>query len=317
MHNAGEKMGHKQFTNYLDLIPVDPLSKIIFYLPETDRRFTIAKMPEFKGALLRHDAKLRNISQQAVALVKEDKDFKAASALVQKHRRLLTEKFCKMLAKWMYDEELSLKTNALAEMLYDYAKEIDSTCTVGTLSGDVSETVQVDGDGEDSDDIFDWIKNDGEYYASVIWIRFGSVTVHYWLKPSRTLYGDEALSESVKVELNVYKHISAGKYIRGIVRCKWKDCELTYDRGYEIRSLIKQYGAIENSEEIIIEGTAIGLAAGVGMWSPASAVAHGYFPNTLIPMENIACALRFAGRSFKSLTTGKYYDVSKFMDVMC
>jgi hypothetical protein len=38
-------------------------------------------MPEFKQALLKHNAHLKYISEKALALVKEDENFKAAAAL--------------------------------------------------------------------------------------------------------------------------------------------------------------------------------------------------------------------------------------------
>jgi hypothetical protein len=311
MHNAE---GHKQFKNYLELFPVDPLAKIIFYLPETVRRSTIAKMPEFKEALLKHDDNLRNLSQKALALVQEDKDFKAAAAMVQKHRRLLTKKFCKAMAKWMRRGQLASKITAMTQFMQASAKEIDNTCTFGTLASDVAETQLMDSDDEED---FNWTE-EGEDFAKVIWIRFGSVTVHYQFMPTCSMFEGEGTEVEGRVELNVYKHVAADQYISGKIVCFWGKWIESHHHYYESRCEIRQlYGNIEISEEAIIQGAAIGLAAGVGRESPASTLAHDNVPNAIVTMENIACAMRFAGRRFKSLTAINYYDAEEFMDLMC
>jgi hypothetical protein len=314
MHNSKEQKEHRNLKNYLDLLPVDPLARIVFHLPEATRRNSIAKMPEFKEALLKHDENLKNFSLQARALVKEDKDLKAASALVQKHSCLLTEKFCKAMVKWMDQKELSSKITQLAQFLHASAKEIDSTCTVGTLAGNVSETQRMD--SEDEED-FDWTEERKDY-RKVVWIKFGSVTVHYWFTPCCTVLGGEGTRVEGRVLLNIYKHVAANTFICGNVSCDWTELVEDYERTYYFGCSIRQYGPIKNSEINIVQGAAIGLAAGVGRWSPASVLKHVYPPNDdMVTMENIACAMQLAGRSFKSLTGGKCYFASDFMAVMC
>jgi hypothetical protein len=308
---------NKQTRNYLNLLPADPLARIIFYLPEAARRTSIAKMPEFNEALLKHDENMKNIAQKALELIKEDKDFKAASALVEKHSRLLTREFCSRMLDWMNAKELLNKTTELAEILHDSAKEFDSTCTVGTIPCGVTTALEryIDPDLED----YALREVVVEDYAKVIWIKFGDVTVHYWFTPGCVTYECEGSFELCKLELSVYKYVAADRYIRGVVVCDWEESVDFNEVKYETSCSIRQYGVMENSEEMFsVLGTAIGLAAGVGMWSPATALAHRDVPKgDLGTIENIACALQFAGRSFKSLAVERYYDLSDFPAVMC
>jgi hypothetical protein len=292
---------NKQTRNYLDLFPVDTLAKIIFYLPEAARRSTIAKMPEFNQAMLKNDEHLKSISEKALALVEEDKNFKAAAALVEKHRRLLTNRFCKALGNWAVHDRAAQKTFEIAQKIHDSAKELDNSCAVGTMVADDLE-INFGSDSSDEDcevDPFNW-ENPLQEYAKVIWVRFGDITVNYLLNPHHTYNEDAGVDRSGEIQLNVYARTANQKVIYG----RNFYLQGVYD-GVKIKrqeSAVGQVGEVTSSDDDLILATAIGLISDVGRASLAIPVAHCVPKNSLhCIVEHVACALRLCGRNFKTL----------------
>jgi hypothetical protein len=299
-----QSRGSKRTRNYLDLFPVDTLEKIIFHLPEAARRNSIAKIPEFKEALLKHNAHLKTISEKALALVKEDKNLKAAAALVERHRVLLTTRFCQALANWTMHDVAAPKTFEIAKKIHKYAKELDTNCIVGTIVADKVEILYCDDSDDDDNMLFDYDGPDPlnwkatlKEYVKVIWVRFGDITVHYLLKPHRDCFHDPSQYRRGEIELNVYARTANEKVIYGKNSAVWV---LDGEQFRYLQSSIGQVGEVESSDDVLVLASAIGLVAEVGRSSLATAAAHRVPENSPYIVEHVACALHFCGRNFRN-----------------
>ena len=304
MNQAKKK---KHLKNYLDLLPIPALAKIVFYLPKADRTYALAKMPEFKEALVRHSYYLITLSIKAYDLLEKDNDLKSAETLVRKHAALSHPLFCKTIATWAFNGNLGTSTLEVAEMILHSAKEIDPTCSVGSRMGLLS----VDDDYADFEDgslneEYDWKSNPGEY-VKVIWVRFGSIIVHYWLQPKLT---DLDFEPHAYFDLHVYSETSNRKIIYAAQISNWTD------QGHCIRqgtiNSIGQLGYLEITDEMIIFGTAIALAAAAGRTYNVEQRAHSVQEDTFCIVQPIADVLEHCGRNIstkrlaKSSTTDSY-----------
>lgn len=297
MNQAKKK---KHLKNYLDLLPVPALAKIIFYLPETDRKYTIARMQEFIEAVRRHSDYLMTLSCKAYALLEKNKDLRKAKALVKKHSALLHPQFCKTVDKWAVNGTLETSTLEVAEMIHFSAKEIDPMCIVGKRMSWLS--VEADeSDYDNFDNEYDW-KSSPREYVNVIWVRFGNIRVHYWFQPRHPVDAEDP-DPFASFDLHVYQAITNEKLIYAGLTSHWdREDGMVEKDSYDS---IGQFDYLEISDEMIILGTAIALAAGVGRIYHVKQMAHSVYKDTLYIVQPIADVLEHCGRNISTKPLAK------------
>jgi hypothetical protein len=68
--------------------------------------------------------------------------------LVEKHKILLTNRFCQALANWTVHDVATEKTFEIAQQIHDSAKEIDNNCAVGTMVANEAELTNFSNDDD-------------------------------------------------------------------------------------------------------------------------------------------------------------------------